>query len=71
MIGFLDENSLRFDPGKRRDINTPFVVYSDKGKVYDKRSMALFGFMSLKWGQCGHGIRDSEDDRYSLFPRVR
>ena len=47
MIGFLDESSLRSDPGRRRVINTPMVVYSDKGCVYDRRSMTLFGFMSL------------------------
>lgn len=47
MIGFLDESSLKSDPGRRRVINTPVVVYSDKGKVYDRRSMTLFGFMSL------------------------
>ncbi len=47
MIGFLDESSLRSDPGRRRVINTPVVVYIENGKVYTKRSMTFFGFMSL------------------------
>jgi len=47
IIGFLDQTSLRSDPGRRRVINTPVVVYTDKGERYAKRSMTIFGFMSL------------------------
>ena len=47
MIGFLDESSLRTDPGRRRVVNTPVLRYTDKGKKYAVRSMTFFGFMSL------------------------
>jgi hypothetical protein len=47
VIGFLDESSLRTDPGRRRVINTPVVRYTDKGERYAVRSMTFFGFMSL------------------------
>jgi putative transposase len=47
VIGFLDESSLRTDPGRRRAIDTPVVRYTDKGERYAVRSMTFFGFMSL------------------------
>jgi DDE superfamily endonuclease len=47
VIGFVDETSLRSDPGRRRVINTPVIRYTDRGRKYAVRSMSLFGFMSL------------------------
>jgi len=60
VIGFLDESSLTSDPNRRRVINTPVIAYTDKGKVYDRRSMTIFGFMSLKNGSGGDVVMVSE-----------